>query len=619
MILLNKEIFYFLQKYNTDEYKINRLLVSAFLYQHKLTNIKNIFIKNLCIEKKTSEYLVLNDFLNLLQGYEKSFSFESFLELFEFVISPSDKLINGAIYTPDNIREFITKKAFLDFPKNKYDDITIADIACGAGGFLIDASMELKTKTKKSFKDIYKDNIFGLDIQEYSIKRTEILLTLFSIYHGEDEKEFEFNLYVANSLTFDWMKEDNKIRKHNGFDIIIGNPPYVCSRNMDEETKSLMKNWTVCKSGHPDLYIPFFQIGYELLKKGGILGFITVSTFIKSLNGRAIRKYFEENKVLIKIIDFEDEQIFDDRTTYTCICFLENIKSVNIYYTVKKSIYLNKEEIIFNKIPYSKLNILNGWHLKNTDIIKKIESIGTPLGEIYNTKSGIATLRNRIYIFKHINENEKYYFLEDGTAIEKEICKDIINSNYLANRDNVDHLVQKIIFPYKYVDNKPILIKEDIFKSNYPNAYKYLLNNKDSLLQRDHGKGKYLWYEYGRNQSMEISNYKLLFPQLANEGFYSSLSSNKNLYFNNGMSALSNNLEDLEILQKIFMSDIFWFYIKSVSKYYSSNYYSLGRNYIKNFGIYNFTDKEKSFLINSSDKKLINKFLNKKYDVEIKR
>jgi hypothetical protein len=612
---LNKEIFTFLKEYNTDEYKIDRLLVSAFLDQHNIKEIKNIFIKDLLIEKNSDEYIVLKDFLTLLKGYDKFFHFESLLELFEFVISPSDKLINGAIYTPDNIRNFITKKAFSDINKSTYNDITVADIACGAGGFLIDVSMELKRRTNKSFKDIYRDNIFGLDIQKYSIKRTEILLTLFSIYHGEDEIEFEFNLYVANSLTFDWMKKDNKIKKHKGFDIIVGNPPYVCSRNMDEETKGLMNNWSVCQSGHPDLYIPFFQIGYELLTKDGVLGFITVSTFIKSLNGRAIRKYFEDNNILLKIIDFEDEQIFEGRTTYTCLCFLENIKSENIHYTVEKSLNLFKKKIDFKMIPYSKLSVQHGWSLKNTNIIRTIESTGTPLGNLYNTKSGIATLRNNIYIFKYIKENKKYYFLENDVIIEKEICKDIINSNHLANKDNIDSMVMKIIFPYTYIDNKPVLIEESILKSKYPNAYSYLESHKDSLLKRDNGKGKYLWYEYGRNQSMERSIYKLLFPQLANEGFYSNIKNEENLYINNGMYAISDNLEDLQILQKIFMSDIFWFYVKSVSKYYSSNYYSLGRNYIKNFGIYNFSIKDKKFLINTNDKKLINEFLLNKYNI----
>lgn len=612
---MNKEILKFLNDYNTDECKIDRLLVSAFIYTHTLENIKNTYIQELVIDKNSDEYKILENFLILLQTSQKPFKFEELLEFFEFVISPSDKLINGAIYTPKYIRRFITKKSFEDIAKKDYSEATVADIACGSGGFLIDAALELKRRTGKKYKEIFHDNIFGLDIQEYSIKRTEVLLTLFAIYHGEDEEEFQFNLYAGNSLTFDWIEQDEKIKKHKGFDIVLGNPPYVCSRNMDEETKLLMSEWSVCKSGHPDLYIPFFQIGYELLKKGGVLGFITVSTFIKSLNGRAIREYFSENKTLLKIIDFEDEQIFDGRTTYTCLCFLEKKESDSVYYATKESSGLDNQIIEFNKVNYVNLSSLNGWHLKNADIIKKIESTGTPFGEIYNTKSGIATLRNSIYIIKPMKEDEKYYYLDNDIYIEKMICKDILNSNYHATKESINNLIEKIIFPYEYIEGKPILISEDTFKIKFPHAYNYLLDNKNSLLRRDHGKGKYLWYEYGRNQSMEISKYKLFFPQLAKEGFYSSISDNKNLYFNNGMAALSDNLEELQILKKIFVSDIFWLYIKSTSKYYSSNYYSLGRNYIKNFGIYDFSSEDRKKLIKMKDKKKINQFLAEKYKV----
>lgn len=95
---------------------------------------------------------------------------------------------------------------------------------------------------------------------------------MLAIEYGEDEEKFDFNLYNADSLKFDWHKENSQIEASNGFDIMLGNPPYVCSRNMDEKTKTLMSKWNTCATGHPDLYIPFFQIGFELLRPKGILG-----------------------------------------------------------------------------------------------------------------------------------------------------------------------------------------------------------------------------------------------------------------------------------------------------------------------------------------------------------
>ena len=574
---MHKDILKFLTKYATDEYAVNRLIVSAFLLEKRITKIKNQKIQRLLINKDELEYSFLIQFIEIIKKVNQSFSFEQLLEFFEFVISPSDKLINGAIYTPKDIRAYITKQSFKEL--NRINNLKIVDISCGCGGFLIDASKELKAKTNKSYKKIFQDNIYGVDIQKYSVERTEILLSLLAITEGEDEKEFNFNIYHGDSLKYDW--------KERKFDMILGNPPYVCSRNMDSETKKLMRNWSSCRSGHPDLYIPFFQIGFELLKDDGILGYITVNSFIHSVNGRAIREYFEDKRASLTIIDFGDEQIFNSRMTYTCLCFIQRDGKNSILYTQKKSNRLKElKSLNFIEERYKDLDSFKGWSLKDNNFIKKIETRGKPFGEIYDTKSGIATLKNQIYIFKPLKEDKIYYYLDEHTPIEKKICKDIINSNKLAKYDNFDDLVEKIIFPYRHNrDGKAIFIEKDEFKKSYPKAYKYLLTQKDILAKRDKGKGKYSdWYAFGRNQSLELKKEKLFFPQLVKKGFQTYYSEDENLYFYNGMCAYSSK-EKLLNLKKIMASDEFWEYIENRAKNYASGYYGLGRNYLKGFGI----------------------------------
>ncbi len=611
---MNQQILNFLKTYSTGIIEINQLLVSSFLYQNDIKVEKNLFLKQYLISKNSEKYQKVFNFLSHFQNTE-SFPFELLVELFEFVISPSDKLINGAIYTPKNIREYITKQSFNELQNKQVEQIKIADISCGCGGFLINASLELKERTNKSFKKIFQENIFGIDIQEYSVERTKILLSLLAITHGEDEKEFQFNLYQGDSLEFEWLKEDNQIKKNKGFDLILGNPPYVCSRNMDDNTKELMKKWSTCKTGHPDLYIPFFQIGYELLTTNGILGFITVNTFMHSVNGRAIREYFNENKVLLKIIDFKDEQIFKSKMTYTCICILEKKQSKYIYYTCCKEINLQDiSKLEFNKDSYENLDTHKGWSLKNSDLVNKLESIGTSFGNIYNTKSGIATLKNNVYIFKATREDDKYFYMPDGTEIEKDICKEVINTNQLNTCIDVDSLKEKIIFPYTYTQNQAVIIDEGVFSKKFPKAYKYLLTKKDILATRDKGNGKYpVWYAFGRTQSLEKVKYKLFFPQLVKKGFKAIINNDENLYFYNGMAAYAENKISLRILEKLLVSDIMWSYIENKSKHYASGYFGLGKNYLKDFGIYEFVDDEIDFLLNESDSTKLNDFFNSKY------
>ncbi|HAF29962.1 MAG TPA: N-6 DNA methylase [Bacteroidales bacterium] len=623
---MNQQIFSFLKTYsnhisdNLDNVnEINKLLVSSFVLEQKIENIKNYKIKSLLIQKDEPEYNVLLQFMNLIQKSNKHYHFEELLEFFEFVISPSDKLINGAIYTPEKIRKYITRQSFNELSHKSVDKMKIADIACGCGGFLIDASIEVKQRTNKSFKDIFQENIFGLDIQKYSIERTEILLSLLAITQGEDEKEFNFNLYTADSLEFEWKERNKQIKKNNGFDLILGNPPYVCSRNMDDTTKELMRKWSTCRTGHPDLYIPFFQIGYELLTDNGILGFITVNTFMQSVNGRAIREYFSENKVLLRIIDFKDEQIFKSRMTYTCICLLEKKESEHIHYSSTKQANLQDvSKIEFNKDSYESLDTQKGWSLKNSELVTRLESIGTPFGKIYNTKSGIATLKNHVYIFKPIKEDEKYFYMADNTAIEKEVCKEVINTNQLNKYDDIMDLKEKIIFPYTHNHiNQAVIIEKDVFVKNFPKTYEYLLTKRELLATRDKGHGKYpVWYAFGRTQSLEKVKYKLFFPQLVKKGFKAVLNDDENLYFYNGMAAYAEDKRSLQILQKLLVSNVAWNYIENKSKHYASGYFGLGKNYLKNFGIYDFDEKDIKFLLNTNSKENLDAFFAKIYRLE---
>src|SRR5690606_3621967 len=120
-------------------------------------------------------------------------------------------------------------------------------------------------ETKRTYYQIFSENIFGLDISKSSIHRTEILLSLLALANGEDKKEFKFNLHCANALSFDWLKNETRIRVNKGFDLIVGNPPYVRAKNISQSSKTLLSNWTVTKSGNHVLYIQFFLYDIMIL------------------------------------------------------------------------------------------------------------------------------------------------------------------------------------------------------------------------------------------------------------------------------------------------------------------------------------------------------------------
>jgi len=612
---MNASVTSLLKEYSFNPSDVDRLIVSCFL-QRKNLSPNSRFLKSLQISVGDKDYSVFLKFRDLIELD----TLEDLIEAFEFVISPEDKIINGAVYTPQYIRTFITEKV-LHEQQQGLENIRVADIACGCGGFLLTTAELIHENTGKKFSQIFKENIYGLDIAQYSINRSKIILSLLAFLNNEDD-EFQFNLFVGNALNFDWDAE--VVDYQDGFDAIVGNPPYVASRNIDDNSKEFLTQWSVTLTGHPDLYIPFFEIGFVLLKDGGILGYITVNTFFKSINGRALRKYFSEQKVDLTIIDFRGEQVFRKKSTYTCVCFLKKSisDSIRYFHTSSKELgtVWNRR---FNILNYTELDDLSGWNLTSDTAlvtINKIERFENKMFSKFSFSTGIATLKNAVYKFKNIKSDKSYYsLLSDNTVfkIEKNICREIINANKVTTEHEIGNLKEKIIFPYVFdkKTRKYEVIPEKILKRDFPMAYQYLLTKKDVLAERDKSAGNYPeWYAYGRNQGLHVQGIKLFLPHISkNPNFV--ISKDKYLMFCNGEAIVSDDEFELRVLKRILETNIFWFYVFQTSKPYSSDYYSLSKNYIKTFSIPPFSMEEKRFIVDEASEKKVLDFLLRKYNL----
>lgn len=606
---------YLSQNCSKNPWFVDRLIISAFLYINKIQVSNNKLLLGYFVQKNEEDYDNLVGFIEVINNITDKFTIEDLIELFEFVISPSDRIVNGAIYTPLDIREYIVNQSFRR-EGDRLMNAKIADIACGCSGFLYTAAKELRRRTGSNYQHIFQNQIFGLDIQEYSVNRSKLLLSLLALSEGEDVEEFHFNIHTGDALLFNW---EEHYHNFEGFQIIIGNPPYVSARNLDVEAKKNIKNWSVSTSGNPDLYIPFFQIGYENLAENGTLGFITMNTFFKSLNGRALRNYFEKNRATIRIVDFGTLQIFKSKSTYTCICFLKKIEQnyIEYYKSTEKEFPTNRNQ--YSRINYKNLDAKKGWNLNNNEIISRLETIGKPFGERYKTRHGIATLKNDIYIFKPVAEDNDFFYLQNGNLypIEKGICKDVLNSNKLSRDIDFEAIVEKVLFPYNE-EIKPKVLEEDYLRENYPRAFEYLQIKRNILAGRDKGKGKYeKWFAFGRTQSLEKVENKLFFPKFSDKIPNYIMSNDEDLLFYNGQAIIGHSEEEMLMVQKILKSRLFWYYIRTTSKPYSSDYYSLNGTYIKNFGIPEFTLDDIDFLINEPNQNIIDAFLEDYYNVQL--
>ena len=599
-----------------DINEVNSLLVTAYAHINRLNIEEHSFLGTHLITK-TSHNQELRD---MLMAFEKavimtygSFTFEMLIEFFEFVVSPSDKVVTGAIYTPQYIRKAIVDHVLHILNRKDYATLRVADIACGCGGFFLTVCEKILNETDLDCHFIYEHILYGCDIEEYCIERSKILLSLKALERGERTDNLVFNLYQGNSLTFNWS---SIIPGFTGFDAIVGNPPYVTSAKMSDETRKLLNNWEVCGSGKADLYIPFFQIAIELLNDTGILGYITVSNFYRSLNGKALREYFAGHKLNLTIVDFGAEQVFKGCSTYTCLFFADRLQEGLVQYVRTTSSAVQEvRSLPFIEARYDDLDSTKGWVIKDRridGILRQIENVGTSLDKKVAISNGIATLKNELYVLNVVNETEHDFIHEyEGVQylIEREICRQVVKPSLMDVNTPVEEQIGWIIYPYIIQGSRAICYDESTMQDHFPHAFHYLQVVSGILAKRDKGKRKYeQWFAYGRSQAINMSGYRLFMPYIADKPTFMLSDINGLLYYN-GFALVSNSIQQLERLKKILNTDIFWFYVENISKPYANGYYSMGKRYIRFFGVPNFTEEQLLELDNATEKEAIERLL----------
>ena len=599
-----------------DVDEVNSLLVSSYIEINKLAVEKqSILSKYIIVQnpRRKAEYDKLVAFKKAIIRSYGVFSFEMLIEFFEFVVSPSDKIVTGAIYTPKYIREAIVDHVFRLLGERDYASLRIADIACGCGGFFLTIVEKILRETELDCHYIYKQILYGCDIEKYCIERSKILLALKALERGERTDNLVFNLHQGNSLVFNWA---NVIPDFTGFDAIVGNPPYVTSSKMSDETRELLNNWSVCNSGKADLYIPFFQIAIELLNETGVLGYITVSNFYRSLNGRALREYFAEQQLNLSIADFGGEQVFKGCSTYTCLFFADKQQEGMVHYVRTTSDKVREIEALhFIDADYEHLDAAKGWVIKDRrvdDILCLLKNAGTPLGEVATISNGIATLRNELYVLHVVDETEHEFIHEyDGVRypIERNICRQVVKPSAMDKNKSVEDQIGWIIYPYEVCGRRVRCYEEREMHERFPHALIYLQAMKEVLDNRDKGKRTYeQWYAYGRSQAINMPGFRLLMPYIADEPTFM-LSDWDGLLYYNGFALVSNDVQKLSRLKKILNTSIFWFYVVNISKPYANAYYSMGKRYIRYFGIPNFSEMQLNQLDALTTKEEIEDFL----------
>ena len=484
--------------------------------------------------------------------------------------------------------------------------LKILDPACGSGAFLNQALEflieeyqfvdEYRRQLEKDSlglfdikKSILENNIYGVDINEESVEIAKLSLWLHTAERGRKLSDLNNNIKCGNSLidnpevarekAFKWREEFSEIMTNGGFDVVIGNPPYVRQELLSDYKPFFEKNYKVYE-GTSDLFAYFYEKSFSILKLNGKFGFIS-NTFDKTKASIKLRNFLTNNTSFISYVDFTEVQIFEGATTYPIILIannnkepVKNFKYIKITKSRKAPVIgidfensvnvaqntLEKDSWTFNSI--EKAEILNK--------IVKHKNIREQYGKCYR---GIVTGFNEAFIVDGKTKLE----LETLHSSSKELIKPFYEGKDISKW------------------NAPLLEKYIIFTrrgtriENYPAIKEYLEKYKERLIPKNSPElkigrklGPYKWFEIQDS----VDYYKLFEePKItwANLQSKNKFCLDTNKYYINAPSVIlpSENKTLLSILN----SKLVWEFLKSICVVRSGGYIEVKPQYFEQIPI----------------------------------
>ncbi|APG65082.1 restriction endonuclease subunit M [Tenacibaculum todarodis] len=499
--------------------------------------------------------------------------------------------------------------------------LTICDPACGSGAFLNQALDflikehnyidELKTKVLGGglqFSDIentiLENNIFGVDLNEESVEIAKLSLWLRTAQPRRKLNDLSSNIKCGNSLidsktvagdkAFSWEENFPQVFENGGFDVIIGNPPYLRVQGLREnfERESIFYEKTFkSATGRFDVYVLFMEKSFDLINDDGIVSFILPHKFLVSDFGTGIRQFFVDNKSVESILTFGSEMVFSDASTYTCIINLAHSNSVIKFKDVKPIDILNPFD--FEISSYDSLS-KEKWNLKSKTIEKLFRKLNTnpwTVKDVFkNISQGVVSVGDDIFLMKGIIKGDKFIGFSDKIngeiILEANIVKPLLkgeNVKKYASLNN-DYFC---LYPHSEKEGKTIPLDEEYLKENYPLAYNYMLPFKEELIEK---KVRYktnpkAWYSLHRSREISLfEQEKIVTPE-------TSLGGNLTIdsfgyYHNTQVYTLEKNKNivlDNKFWLAILNSSVFWYYLQQTGAVLRGGYFRFKTKYLEPF------------------------------------
>lgn len=587
----------------------------------------------------------LNEILNKVLWILNQFDFthvdrDILGNLYEKYLPGDERKRLGEFYTPVEVIDYILTSVGYTYSYD-VESKDLLDPACGSGGFIVRATRRLISRylikfnkaEKKELRDprnwqeivnrlspseakiileAIQEHIYGLDINPFAchIAEMNMLFQVIDLYkkareHYKDYKLGKFKIYRTDSLEiakdqrqiFDFThkefleeQEEINVIKRKKFDFVVGNPPYVQIKGIDEHQREIYKNSFKTAFGRFDLYTLFMEQGIKWLKINGKLGYITSNKFIWSDAGKKIRNFVSENKDIQQLIDFGDTGVFKDATNYPCIFILSKLKNLDDIFKVIK-VKKSKQDILNHIWEHFKDSYYNDewiqlfdcerkmvkgekWQMYPREIIRLCQSIekitNTTLGELCIIREASASGADKVFI------------VDDETIKKSRLEKNLI-FKFIKGEDVRKWRIiwEKIFAIYPYTKERDKINLENL--SDFPNIKTYLSRYENELKDRycvkKGGKEWYEWHDPASNTVFEKE--KIITPDISDRNNFAY--DEEGCCFKNTCYVIIPK-PDYKSFKKYILgllnSNLLEFYFKQISPFVSGGYYRYKTQYL---------------------------------------
>ena len=384
-------------------------------------------------------------------------------------------------------------------------------------------------------------------------------------YKGR-KKKFDFSFEDARKIAHwdpydqnasaDFFDKEWMFGLTDGFDVVIANPPYVRQEKI-KELKPTLKDRYDCYTGTADLYVYFYERGFQMLRNNGVLTYISSNKYFRSAYGKKLRDFLARQTTLSQLIDFGDAPVFTSIAypsiiTASKTCTQDNHLRVLNW---EPGSSIDEFETVFRTkgfiMPQNTLTV-DGWRLASPpvlNLLEKLHKVGKPLSEYVKGRfyRGITTGLNEAFVVDRATRDKLIAEHPSSTEVLKP---------FLRGRDVKRWQIEKSDLYLCYVGwGLPI--------EKYPAIYAHLKKFEERLKARPEVKqGRVPWYALSRYASdywQEFEKFKIVYPDIAASPQFAY--DKRGTYGGNTMYIVPT--KEMWLLALLNSKAVFWFYTKT--------------------------------------------------------